>query len=77
MWESKWGLCPHGNNMGGIVMAWIARTEKGILYIFHTVPDRGRNSWICIDSNYIKLPINADEKLIGRHISWEDEPVEI
>ena len=25
----------------------------------------------------IKLPFDADEKLIGKHITWEDEPVEI
>ena len=25
----------------------------------------------------VLLPSDADEKLIGRHIDWKDEPVEI
>lgn len=25
----------------------------------------------------VSLPSNADEKLIGKHITWEDEPIEI
>lgn len=29
------------------------------------------------DCTSIELPSNADEKLIGKHINWEDEPVEI
>lgn len=58
-------------------MAWIARSKTGILYIFPYRPLRGRVSWICCDTDDIKLPLDADEKLIGRHIMWEDEPVEI
>ena len=29
------------------------------------------------DTTFVKLPSDADERLIGRHITWEDEPVEI
>ena len=25
----------------------------------------------------IKLPFDADEKLIGKHITWKDEPIKI
>lgn len=58
-------------------MAWIARTDYGALYIFPTKPLRGRVSWICCNTDDIILPADADEKLIGRRITWEDEPVEI
>lgn len=29
------------------------------------------------DTTFVKLPSDADEKLIDIHITWEDEPVEI
>lgn len=27
--------------------------------------------------NVVELPPDADEKLIGKHIDWKDEPVKI
>ena len=29
------------------------------------------------DTTFVKLPSDTDERLIGRHITWEDELVEI
>lgn len=29
------------------------------------------------DTTFVKFPSDADERLIERHIDWEDEPVEI
>lgn len=65
-------------------MAWIARDKDNDLYVFEDKPIRREdNVWVppyksaCIDSPYIKLPFDADERLIGRHITWEDEPIEL
>lgn len=69
-------------------MAWIARDkwdnpEMGLL-IFNERPIRENE--LCywyVNGDYniidygIALPSDADEKLIGRRITWEDEPVEI
>lgn len=60
-------------------MAWIARENYDLL-IYDTKPERdedGLNWLLPIDSNIIQLPDDADEKLIGKHITYEDEPVEI
>lgn len=64
-------------------MAWIARDKNNELYVFEDKPKREDNVWvppyrnICIDSPYIELPSDVDEKLISRHITWDDEPVEL
>lgn len=62
-------------------MAWIARDKfENTLVIFDTKPYRGKfadDTW-CSDS--MSFPLTGkdlDEKLIGRHITWEDDPVEI
>ena len=64
-------------------MAYIARDKDKELYIFEDKPKRDDDIWVppCIDaytsSPCIKLSSDADEKLISKHITWEDEPVEI
>lgn len=68
-------------------MAWIARNKDGILNIFEKEVNSDKygrwrhNELIAFnvyDDNFgIILPSDADEKLIGRHLTWEDEPVEI
>lgn len=65
-------------------MAWIARDKDKVLNVFEDKPIRREdNVWVspyecpCIDSPYIELPSDADEKLIGRHITWKDNPVEL
>ena len=57
-------------------MAWIARDKDEHLYIYRGLPQRESKAW---QSGYdmIQLPSDADEKLIGKHIDWKDEPVEI
>ena len=57
-------------------MAWIARDKDERLYIYWDSPKRITNAWV---NKYdkIELPTWADEKLIGKHIDWENEPVEI
>lgn len=63
-------------------MAWIARDlENNVLCVYEEKPIRKGISWmpdldkLCIDM--VKMPYNADEKLIGKHLTWENEPVEI
>lgn len=68
-------------------MAWIARDLSEDLYVYDSKPirDDGFNEWIIpdafryevFDANMVELPSDADEKLIGRHITWEDEPIEL
>lgn len=73
-------------------MAWLAVNENGTENIFSTKPERcadtityGNGGWsteqifywedIC--DSAIKLPRNSIKKLIGRKMTWDDEPVEI
>lgn len=61
-------------------MAWIARTKWGFLNIYENCPEKRQDEvWKPepFDSCCLELPSDADEKLIGRHITWMDEPVEI
>lgn len=57
-------------------MAWIARDKDGSLSVYEYKPERAKVIWIQ-EYSEVNLPSDADVKLIGRHISWEDEPVEI
>lgn len=52
-------------------MAWITRDSDESLYIYNYKPRQ------MTDLDMIELPANADERLIGKHIDWKDEPVEI
>lgn len=68
-------------------MAWLARNEgySELLHVFDDIPHRYYNKWCYDDSvegeyfrNFgVELPSDADEKLIGKHITWKDEPVKI
>lgn len=72
-------------------MAWLAVDKENHEYIFQNYPKRNGASWFdaifTIDSNLefgiipyyldIELPKGSIKKLIGRELSWEDEPVEI
>lgn len=74
-------------------MAWIVRNKDGVLLISDNKPERvnledvGHLSYWSFnvemlmdefaDTTFVKLPSISDELLIGKHITWEDEPVEI
>ena len=71
-------------------MAWIVRNTNGVLVVSNNKPERfdfdgylhwGFNVEMLMDdyadTTFIQLPSDADEKLIGRHLAWEDNPVEI
>ena len=70
-------------------MAWIAVDNNGNEKISMGKPFRGwGNMWeceeeVCIESEWgtvstiIDIPIGTIEKIIGKKLTWEDEPVEI
>lgn len=68
-------------------MAWLIRDSWGDLYVCNIKPirDAKLRIWRFPDIKHkpfelgygIELPSDADEKLIGKHLTWDDEPVEI
>jgi hypothetical protein len=70
---------------GGIVMAWVAKDYIGE-WIFNCKPDMWAGD--CIEHNYwlpqdrygaygFQLPQGSIKKLIGRELSFSDEPVKL
>lgn len=65
-------------------MAWLAVDEDGKESIFANRPKRDKGMWwdiqnigsIDFDSE-IPLPKGSIKKLIGRDLTWKDEPVEL
>ena len=69
---------------GGIVMAWVAVNRYGDEYIFEAFPERLTCVWaptFCEYQDrvydYVELPKGIIKKLIGRELSWSDDPVEL
>lgn len=69
----------YGN--GGIVMAWVAVTKHGREFISMCKPIR-----VTDEDNYygwkdtfteVSLYSGSIKKLIGRELTWKDEPVEL
>ena len=67
-------------------MAWIAVDKDGTEKIFKNKPGRYHEFWIgkLLSGGFnetfeesIKLPSGTIKKLIGRELTWEDEPIEL
>ena len=65
-------------------MAWVAVNRYGDEYIYEAMPERFYHLWaptFCEYENrvydYVELPKGSIKKLIGRELSWDDEPVEL
>ncbi len=60
-------------------MAWLAVDKNGDEYIYINKPhkEEGVVVWIYIGNIYSLLPKGSIKKLIGRELTWENEPVEI
>lgn len=71
-------------------MAWLAVNKNKVENVFHCCPTRVNNYWedeetydeirmltTNADDYSIVLPKGSIKKLIGRDLTWEDEPVEI
>ena len=68
----------------GVDMAWVATDYNGTEAVFTNEPERiiyGTdfldNEWYDRHGMYVNLPSGSIEKLIGRKLTWEDEPVEL
>lgn len=59
-------------------MSYLATDKSGEEYIFETIPYRHLmiDMWISKGA-YISIPKGSIEKLIGKKLTWEDEPVEL
>lgn len=64
-------------------MAFLAVDADGTECIYDKIPMRSESFeklWRRHDrirDNYVKLPTGSIKKLIGRELTWEDEPVEL
>lgn len=64
-------------------MAYVAVDENGNEFLHDDKPIRARvknnGYWIdnYLESVYIDLPKGSIEKLIGKKLTWEDEPVKL
>lgn len=62
-------------------MAWLAVDDDGTEIIFddENYPYRNieQKEWKCKNEEYVDIPKGSIEKLIGRKLTWEDEPVEL
>ena len=63
-------------------MAWVAVDKDGTEVICNPEPYRDTVDFMwCIESGFysgaIGLPKGSIKKLIGRELTWEDEPVEL
>lgn len=66
-------------------MAWLAVDKNGDEYVYSCKPIRETSSYWGKDCDKhgedigeaVKLPRGSIKKLIGRELTWEDEPVEL
>ena len=62
-------------------MAYLAVDADGTEVVFSERPKRFRSVWVsqekALIDKYIELPRGSIAKLIGRELTWEDEPVMI
>lgn len=84
--QLNWIPFTHLHTSRSNTMSWIARDKvDATLRVFENKPElscfgiwsREDLSSIIGVTLGVSLPSNADEKLIGKHITWEDEPIEI
>ena len=57
-------------------MAWLAVDYDGAEWIYRIQPFRGEIRFKT-NSECVELPKDSIVKLIGKELSWEDEPVEL
>lgn len=62
-------------------MAYLCVDKDGTEVIYDACPKRGETIWRPMrrlySSQYVELPKGTIAKLIGREMTWEDEPVKI
>ena len=58
-------------------MAWIAVDGDGYGCIYEKKPIRVEYFWRAIESEVVDVSDYAIQLLVGRDLTWEDEPVEV
>lgn len=65
-------------------MAWVAVDKDGYEFIYEDKPERYIHCWSIWRRNFagetmnhVILPKGSIKKLIGRDLTWNDEPVEL
>ena len=58
-------------------MAWLCKDKDGTESVFKRKPNRWDKRGTWSEFPYIQLPKGSIRKLIGREVTWEDEPVEL
>lgn len=58
-------------------MAWVAVDKDGEEYIYKKEPERNLYFWDTYNNGYVRLPDGTIKKLIGKELTWNDEPVEL
>ncbi len=59
-------------------MAYLAVDRDGAEYIYYNKPFKECDEYWCDNIPWdIQLPEGSIKKLIGRELTWDDEPVEI
>lgn len=59
--------------------AYVAVDSDGEEQVFDTYPIRGTKGWFCGDARdmWVTLPNGSIKRLIGRELTWADEPVKL
>ena len=57
-------------------MAWLAVDKDGDEYVYDSEPLRD-DTLFTNYGKYVELPKGSIKKLIGKPLTWDDEPVEI
>ena len=58
-------------------MAWLAVDKDNSEYMYKEKPTRYSDKYWESDYAYIHICYGSIKRLIGRELTWEDEPVEI
>lgn len=61
-------------------MAWVAIDKGGLEAIYEELPYRKEDCFWGVEhywNTYIELPSGSIKKLIGRDLTWEDDPIEL
>jgi len=59
-------------------MAWVAVDKDQAEYVYESQPIRQIRFWFPPgDSKDVELPTGSIKKLIGRELTWDDEPVKL
>lgn len=60
-------------------MAFVAKDKNGEEWVYDVKPERysDNNIWYAANSNFCDLPSGTIKKLIGRDLTFDDDPVEL